>query len=54
MTIAGVAFAGTEITLGDLAPGEVRAVWLRRTVTAATAALALDGVVLAVTVETLP
>lgn len=51
---AGVAFAGTEITLGDLAPGEVRAVWLRRTVTAATAALALDGVVLAVTVETLP
>lgn len=46
---AGVAFSapttkGTGLQLPDLAPGEVHAIWVRRTVPAATAALDLDSV----------
>lgn len=51
---AGVTFAATPITLGDLAPGQVKAVWLRRTVTAGAGALNPDGVVLNTTGDTLP
>ena len=51
---AGVTFAGTEVTLGDLAPGEVRAVWLRRTVTAGASALNPDGAIMYALCETLP
>ena len=51
---AGVTFAGTEVTIGDLAPGQVKGVWLRRTVTAGAGALNPDGVILYVTGDTLP
>jgi hypothetical protein len=51
---AGVTFAGTEITLGDLAPGEVRGVWLRRTVTAGAGAVNPDGAIMYATCDTLP
>lgn len=48
---AGVAFSspttkGTGLVLGDLGPLQVRFVWVRRVVPAATAAINLDGVVL--------
>ena len=53
---AGVAFSSpvdyaTALTIGNLAPGEVAAVWIRRTVAAATPALDVDGVVLTVAVD---
>jgi hypothetical protein len=51
---AGVTFAGTEVTIGDLAPGQVKAVWLRRTVTAGAGALNPDGVIIYCTGDTLP
>lgn len=50
---AGVTFGSTPVTIGDLAPAQVHAVWLRRTVTAG-AGLQSDGAVLAVTGDTLP
>jgi hypothetical protein len=46
------AFGTSALTLGNIGPGQVRAVWLRRTVPASTAAINLDGVVLAATGET--
>lgn len=42
---------GTGLSIGTLAPDEVRAVWVRRTA-ANTAALALDGVVISVEGDT--
>jgi hypothetical protein len=53
----GVAFSapttiGAAIVIGDLAPGQCRAIWVRRTA-ANTAALAGDGVVLRVQGESL-
>lgn len=48
------AFGAGPLSLGSLAPGQVKGVWLRRTVPAATAALDPDGVVLRVTGDTLP
>lgn len=48
---AGVAFSspttkGTGLALGDLGPGQLRFVWVRRVVPAATGAINLDGVVI--------
>lgn len=51
---SGVTFAGTEITLGDLAPGEVRGVWFKRTVTAGASALNPDGAIVQAVCDTLP
>jgi hypothetical protein len=48
------AFGAGPLALGDLAPGQVKGVWLRRTVTAGASALNPDGVILRVTGDTLP
>lgn len=53
----GVAFSspttlGTAITLGDIAPGQCRAIWIRR-LAANTTPLANDGVILRTVVESL-
>lgn len=50
---SGVTFSGGPITLGDLAAGEVRAFWLRRTVSAGASAVN-DNVVLDITGDTNP
>lgn len=47
-------FGAGPLTIGDLAPGQVKGVWLRRTVTAGAAGLNPDGVILRVTGDTLP
>jgi hypothetical protein len=54
---AGVTFAAaltlaTAVTLGDLAPGQSRAIWLRRTVSAGAAAIAADTFSVRVTGDT--
>lgn len=54
---AGVSFSapttkGTGLALPDLAPDEVHAVWIRRTVPTSTGAQALDGVVVRVEGDT--
>lgn len=52
---SGVGSFGTStLTLGDLGPGQVRAVWLKRTVTAGAAAINPDGVILTWQGDTLP
>lgn len=48
------AFGAGPLALGDLGPGQVKGVWLRRTVTAGAGAVDPDGVVLRVTGDTLP
>lgn len=48
------AFGSGPLALGDLAPGQVKGVWLKRVVTAGASALNPDGVVLRVTGDTLP
>jgi hypothetical protein len=54
-TPSGVgAFGSGPLTIGDLAPGQVRGIWLRRVVTAGASALNPDGVVLRVSGDTLP
>jgi uncharacterized membrane protein len=51
----GVGSFGTgPLTIGDLAPGECKAVWIRRTVPADTSAAASDGCTLRVGGDTLP
>lgn len=45
------AFGKGVLTIGDLAPGQVKGVWIRRTVSAATAALSNDGATLRITGE---
>lgn len=47
-------FGAGPLTIGDLAPGQVKAVWLRRIVSASTTALNPDGVILRVSGDTLP
>lgn len=47
-------FGAGPLTIGDLAPGQVKSVWLKRIVSASTAALNPDGVVLRVAGDTLP
>jgi hypothetical protein len=55
---AGVTFSaptsGSPLVIGDLAPGQVKGIWLRRTVTAGASALNPDGVILATAGDTLP
>lgn len=54
-TPSGVgAFGAGPLAIGDLAPGQVKAVWLKRVVSASASALNPDGVVLRVTGDTLP
>lgn len=48
------AFGAGPLALGDLAPGEVKGVWIRRTVPVGATAANPDGVVLRVTGDTLP
>lgn len=47
-------FGAGPLAIGDLAPGQVKGVWLKRVVGAATAALAQDGMILRVSGDTLP
>lgn len=51
---AGVTFNTTQQLIGDMAPGTVKGIWLRRTVTAGAGALNPDGVVITVSGDTLP
>jgi hypothetical protein len=51
---AGVSFNTTDQLIGDMAPGQVKGIWLRRTVTAGAGALNPDGVIMSVTGDTLP
>jgi hypothetical protein len=55
---AGVTFtsptSGSPLVIGDMAPGQVKGIWLRRTVTAGAGALNPDGVIIGVTGDTLP
>lgn len=48
------AFGAGPLALGDLPPGQVKGVWIRRTVTAGASALNPDGVILRVAYDTLP
>jgi hypothetical protein len=48
------AWGAGPLALGDLGPGQVKAVWLRRTVTAGAGAVDPDGLVLRVNGDTLP
>lgn len=51
---AGVTFNTTQQVIGDMAPGQVKGIWLRRTVTAGAGALNPDGVIMTVSGDTLP
>lgn len=42
-------FGKGPLTIGDMAPGQVKGVWIRRTVSASTAALSNDGATLRIT-----
>jgi hypothetical protein len=48
------AFGSGPLTIGNLAPGQVIGIWLKRVVTAGMAAVTPDSVVLRVTGDTLP
>lgn len=48
------AFGAGPLTIGDMAPGQVKAVWVKRVVGASTAALNPDGVIIRVAGDTLP
>ncbi len=48
------AFGAGPLTIGDIPPGQCKAVWLKRIVTAGAAALNPDGVVLRIAGDTLP
>jgi hypothetical protein len=50
---AGVTFGNGPLAIGDLAPGQVKGVWLRRTVTAGATGLNNDGNVITVNGDTL-
>jgi hypothetical protein len=50
----GVSAFGSSATLGDIAPGQVKAFWVKRTVAPGTTAIAGDGVILEVDCDTLP
>jgi hypothetical protein len=47
-------FGAGPLSIGDMAPGEVKGVWVRRETTAGAAALNPDGAVIRVACETLP
>lgn len=48
------AFGAGPLVIGDLAPGQVKAVWMKRDVPASTGALNPDGGVIRISCETLP
>jgi len=48
------AFGAGPLALGDIGPGQVKGVWIRRTVGAGTSALNPDGGIIRVTGDTLP
>jgi hypothetical protein len=48
------AFGSGPLTIGNLGPGQVQGIWLKRVVTAGMAAVIPDSVVLRVTGDTLP
>ena len=48
------AFGAGPLALGDLGPGQVKGIWLRRTVSAGAGAVDPDGVVIRVNGDTLP
>lgn len=48
------AFGAGPLTIADLAPGQVKGVWVRYTVPAASAAINPDGVIIAASGDTLP
>lgn len=48
------AFGAGPLSFADLAPGQVKGIWLRRTVAPGASALNPDGVILRVTGDTLP
>jgi hypothetical protein len=51
----GVGTFGTgPLTIGDMAPGQVKGIWVKRTVASSTSALNPDGVVLRISGDTLP
>ena len=47
-------FGAGPLTIGDMAPGQVKGIWVRRTVGSATAAINPDGAILRVSGDTLP
>jgi hypothetical protein len=55
---AGVTFtsptSGSPLVIGDIAPGQVKGIWLRRTVTAGASGVAPDGVIVGWAGDTLP
>lgn len=51
---AASAFGNGPLALGDLGPGQVKGVWIRRTVTAGASAVDPDSLVLTVRGDTLP
>jgi hypothetical protein len=55
---AGVTFtsptSGSPLAIGDMAPGQVKGIWLRRTVTAGAGPVNPDGAIITVTGDTLP
>lgn len=54
-TPSGVsAFGAGPLTIGDIAPGQVKAIWLKRTVTAGASAVNPDGAIIRFTGDTLP
>lgn len=53
VTFAAAANEGAAIALGDIPPGQHRAVWVRRTVTAGAAAYTADGAALRAKCDTL-
>ncbi|MET0419416.1 MAG: hypothetical protein ABW022_25665 [Actinoplanes sp.] len=46
--------SGSPLVIGDMAPGTVKGIWMRRTVTAGAGALNPDGVIIGVAGDTLP
>lgn len=46
------AFGAGPLSIGDIAPGQVKGIWIRRTVTAGAAALNNDGVIITVSGDT--
>lgn len=48
------AFGAGPLTIGDIAPGQVKAIWVKRVVTAGAGAVNPDGAILRFTGDTLP
>jgi hypothetical protein len=48
------AFGAGPLTIGDIPPGQVKGIWVKRTVSAGAGAVNPDGAILRVTCDTLP